>query len=61
MILDNILAIKNEKVDIFANILDNDISTIICNNEHIKKGKLSYENISMAFPSNVFVKIIKIK
>ena len=61
MILDNILAIKNQKVDIVANILDNDISTIISNNEHIKKGKLSYKNISMAFPSNAFVKIIKIK
>ena len=61
MILDNIIAIKNQKVDIVANILDNDISTIISNNEHIKKGKLSYENISVAFPSNAFVKIIKIK
>ena len=61
MILDNILTIKNQKVDIVANILDNDISPIICNNEHIKKGKLSYENISMALPLNIFVKIIKIK
>ena len=37
MLLDNILTIKNKKVDIVANILDNDISPIICNNEHIKK------------------------
>ena len=61
MILDNILTIKNQKVDIVANILDNDISTVICNNKHIKKGKLSYENISKAISLNKLVKIIKIK
>jgi len=60
-ILDYILTIKNQKVDIITNISDDNINTIICNSEYIKKGKLSYENISMTLSLNVVVKVIKIK
>ena len=62
-ILDYIFKIKNKKVDININILDENIREIICNNVYIKKGNLSFEKINMEIHSTKDKKInlLKIK
>ena len=65
-VLDNIIKIKNQKVDIIIKILDNNIKEIISNNEQMKNA-LSFENVYMEIKISCYtnekaiVKLIQIK
>ena len=61
-VLDYILKIKEQKVDIVVNILDNKNKETILNNQNIINGKLSIENFYMQWgEKNYYLELLKIK
>ena len=61
-VLDYILKVKEQKVDIVVNILENEIKETILNNQNIIKGKLYIENFYMqSGDKNYYLELLKIK